>query len=473
MLISPLCTICTREFGRPYVMSAGVLLMAAGFIAASFATQIWHLYLTQGVMVGLGIGSIFIPAIAVLPQWFLKRRSLAQGLASCGSGFGGLAFSLGTGAMIQQLSLAWSLRITGILCMIGNGISTILVRDRNHLVKPPQLGFAVHLLKRYDCLLLLSWAFTNLLGYMIILYSLSAYAYQVVGLSQSQASILTAVLNLGTGIGRPCIGLASDKFGRIETAACLTLFNGIIVFAIWLPATNFGVLLFFAIISGATLGTYWMVCHAVLVRVAPADSTISDRRAALCRSSRVKRAAIVSFLAMAHDSTAMHFRRGKAILPCVKNTSLIETGNRPLPSPAAAGKMGLLVSASIRRSSISRCFYFLVRAMADPEEAETLIGAHDDAAVMCRRRRYLSLNTSRFRQINFRWPQSMLQTEPQQSIQRILSLSRLGLSAGFQSLFDLGTRLQCRSARQLCSASRHLGRCLRHRIGMNQSRRSV
>jgi MFS family permease len=93
------------------VMTFGVCMMSAGFVAASFAKQTWQLYLTQGVMVGLGMGAIFIPAIAVLPQWFLKRRSLAQGLASSGSGFGGLAFSLGTNAMIEQISLAWALRI--------------------------------------------------------------------------------------------------------------------------------------------------------------------------------------------------------------------------------------------------------------------------------------------------------------------------------------------------------------------------
>ena len=240
-------------------MTTGVILMAGGFVAASFAKEIWQLYLSQGLCVGVGLGSMFIPSTAILPQWFLKRRSLAQGLASCGSGFGGLAVSLGTSAMIEQISLAWSLRITGFLCLILNGISTALMRDRNHIVKPPQLGFAIHLLRRYDCLLLLSWAFVNLLGYMVILYSLSSYANQVVGLTQKQAGIITAVLNLGTALGRPCIGLASDRLGRIEVAAGMTLFNGIIVFAIWLPANSFGVLIFFAIVSGGCLGTIWMV----------------------------------------------------------------------------------------------------------------------------------------------------------------------------------------------------------------------
>lgn len=259
LLIAPACTVLVREVGRSIVMTAGVLMFAGGFIAASFAKEIWQLYLSQGVLIGLGIGSLFIPAVAVLPQWFLKRRSLAQGLSSCGSGFGGLAFSLGTNAMIQNISLAWSLRITGIIALFGNGLSTILMRDRNHIVKPPQLGFATHLLRRYDCFMLLSWAFINLLGYMTVLYSLSNYAVQVAGLSQAQAGILTAVLNLGTGIGRPCIGFASDRYGRIEVAGILTFLNAVAIFAFWVPATSFGFLIFFAIVSGAFIGTFWMV----------------------------------------------------------------------------------------------------------------------------------------------------------------------------------------------------------------------
>ncbi|KAI7473584.1 MFS monocarboxylate transporter-like protein [Hortaea werneckii] len=268
LFISPACTVLTRDLGRNAVMFAGCTMLSGGFIAASFATQIWHLYLSQGVLIGMGIGAIFIPSVQVLPQWFLKRRSLAGGLASAGSGFGGLAFSLGTNAMIEQISLAWSLRITGIIGFVANFIGMVLVKDRNHVVKPPQLGFATHLLRRYDCLLLLSWAFVNLLGYMVILYSLSSYAVQVVGLTQAQAGVITAVLNLGTGIGRPLIGLASDRFGRIEVAATLTLTCGLLLVAIWIPANNYGVLIFYAIPSGAMLGVFWMTIGPLCAEVA-------------------------------------------------------------------------------------------------------------------------------------------------------------------------------------------------------------
>lgn len=54
MIISPLCTVLTREVGRLGVMLAGTVMFAGGFIAASFAHETWQLYLSQGVLIGLG-----------------------------------------------------------------------------------------------------------------------------------------------------------------------------------------------------------------------------------------------------------------------------------------------------------------------------------------------------------------------------------------------------------------------------------
>lgn len=54
MIISPACTVLTREFGRLSVMLAGIAMFSGGFIAASFAHETWQLYLSQGVLIGLG-----------------------------------------------------------------------------------------------------------------------------------------------------------------------------------------------------------------------------------------------------------------------------------------------------------------------------------------------------------------------------------------------------------------------------------
>jgi hypothetical protein len=49
-------------------MFLGIFSQTLGFILASFASQIYQLYLTQGLLVGFGIGLTWIPSIAVLPQ---------------------------------------------------------------------------------------------------------------------------------------------------------------------------------------------------------------------------------------------------------------------------------------------------------------------------------------------------------------------------------------------------------------------
>lgn len=264
MLIAPFVTIFARKYNHRPTMIVGATLIACGFVAASFTREVWELYLSQGVLVGFGVGFIFIPTIAILPQWFEKKRSLATGIGSAGSGIGGLIFSFGTQAMIDNLSLAWSLRITGIVCGVMNVIAALLMRNRNRAIRPPQRGFDTNLLRRYDVVLLLAWAFTSMLGYITLLFSLSDFARSI-GLDAKQAAAVSAFLNLGTAIGRPLIGVVSDHYGRLETSGIITLFCGITCFAIWIPAHSYGVTVFFAVVNGAVLGVFWMVSELVAV----------------------------------------------------------------------------------------------------------------------------------------------------------------------------------------------------------------
>jgi MFS family permease len=68
LLVAPLATIMTRRIGVRAPMFGGVVVLSGGFAAASFSSRIWHLYLTQGLCIGIGIGLLYIPATAVVPQ---------------------------------------------------------------------------------------------------------------------------------------------------------------------------------------------------------------------------------------------------------------------------------------------------------------------------------------------------------------------------------------------------------------------
>ncbi|PSK46410.1 hypothetical protein B9Z65_5378 [Elsinoe australis] len=257
MLLAPVVTpICKKIQTRP-TMGIGIIIMSLGYILAGFANgRIWVLYLTQGFMVGSGLSFIFVPASAVLPQWFWRRRTMSVGLTSAGAGLGGLVYSLATDPMIRNLGLPWALRITGIIAFSCNTIATIFIKDRNKIIKPTQNGFAVYLLKRKRVLILLGHSFFVMLGYISVLYSISSFALSL-GIDQRRASLATAFLNLGTTLGRPFVGVASDRFGRFKVAFWCTFVSGILCFALWLPTNSFGLLVFLTITIGLIMGSFW------------------------------------------------------------------------------------------------------------------------------------------------------------------------------------------------------------------------
>ncbi|KAL1857276.1 hypothetical protein Plec18167_004754 [Paecilomyces lecythidis] len=266
MLVAPLATYLINKFGTHLSLNLGVFFEAISFIGASFATKTWHIFLSQGACFGFGMGFLFVGSIGIAPQWFSRRRGVANGITAAGSGIGGLMYSLATGAMIPRLGLAWAFRVLAIVCFTVNVVAANLLRDRNKAIGSRVVAFHAPLFKRPEFLLYLGWGILSMLGYVALLFSLANFALSV-GLSSHQGSIVSALLNLGQGLGRPFVGLFSDQVGRINMAAFLTFLCGFFCFVIWIFATNMGVLCFFAIIVGPVAGTYWATVSPVLAEI--------------------------------------------------------------------------------------------------------------------------------------------------------------------------------------------------------------
>jgi len=77
--------------GPRTVMELGVVLMGAGLLLAPLTSEPWHLYLTLGVLVGGGSVCLGYSGQSLfLPNWFVRRRGLAMGLAFAGVGVGSI-----------------------------------------------------------------------------------------------------------------------------------------------------------------------------------------------------------------------------------------------------------------------------------------------------------------------------------------------------------------------------------------------
>jgi len=119
--VGPLSSVLTNHYGCRKVTIAGAIVAALGFILSIWATNLYYLYVTAGVMAGLGFGLIYLPAIVCVAQYFEKKRSFATGLAVCGSGFGTFILAPATEKLVEEYK--WQ----GAMLILGGVILNIVV----------------------------------------------------------------------------------------------------------------------------------------------------------------------------------------------------------------------------------------------------------------------------------------------------------------------------------------------------------
>ena len=117
-----------------YLTFFGGLIGALGFLLSAYANNIWELYITYSVMVGIGDGFLYILPVTVISRWFVKKRALAIGIATAGVPVSGLVVNPLTTWLIESFgyerALVYiSVIFTVILC------SALLVKNR-----PEEMG---------------------------------------------------------------------------------------------------------------------------------------------------------------------------------------------------------------------------------------------------------------------------------------------------------------------------------------------
>jgi MFS family permease len=75
--------------GAFLTMVLATLLLVAGCIVAAFAPVFWIFAAAQGLLIGFGSAAAFIPLMADISHWFLKRRGLAMAVCASGNYLGG------------------------------------------------------------------------------------------------------------------------------------------------------------------------------------------------------------------------------------------------------------------------------------------------------------------------------------------------------------------------------------------------
>ncbi|MFN3855472.1 MAG: MFS transporter [Phreatobacter sp.] len=130
-LFSPLMGRLMDRSGPRAVMELGVVLMGAGLLIAPLTSQPWHLYLTFGVLVGCGSVCLGYSGQSLfLPNWFVRNRGLATGLAFSGVGLGAMTLLPWVQHLIDTVGWRQASVWMGLIVLAVLGPLNLLLRKR-------------------------------------------------------------------------------------------------------------------------------------------------------------------------------------------------------------------------------------------------------------------------------------------------------------------------------------------------------
>src|SRR5689334_20213003 len=96
-------------FGHRQSALVGVLVMTLSLVAAAFATEVWQLYLSQGLLYGLGASLTYFASLTLPSQWFKRNRGFVTGISISGGGIGGLWLSPVISKLLISKGLRWTM----------------------------------------------------------------------------------------------------------------------------------------------------------------------------------------------------------------------------------------------------------------------------------------------------------------------------------------------------------------------------
>src|SRR5690349_12438095 len=126
--LSPWQGFLIDRFGPRILLSAGAIFTGLSWALAARATTITALYLTYGVLGGIGTGIIYVGTVCHVAQWFPDRRGLATGVVAAGYGFGAIATTFPIDSMLKSAGYQHTLIVFGIILGLIGAAAALAMR---------------------------------------------------------------------------------------------------------------------------------------------------------------------------------------------------------------------------------------------------------------------------------------------------------------------------------------------------------
>lgn len=287
-LSAPLVGHLVDRYGPRRILPWGTILLGTGLVLCSPIQQLWHLWITFGLVAALG-GSILGPVThtTLLSNWFVRSRGSAIGIAFAGMGTGLFVFSPLAQFAIDRMGWRGTFALMGLLCI---GLLLPLVglcqRDRpeepglapdggwertrpltspdpSPEETPDGLGLVAALRSARF------WGFVSCFFFTpVSMFAVTTHQVAHVvdlGFPKMTAVNVLGAVGLLSSVGRVLFGVLSDRIGRVGAASasyvCSAL--GILILLLLAPGWGVGWLYGFASLFGIAFGARGPIVSAM------------------------------------------------------------------------------------------------------------------------------------------------------------------------------------------------------------------
>jgi len=261
------------KYGPRLVVGVMGVFMGLSLLITSQSNSFWQLFLSYSLLLAVGTGGIIPVMISTVSRWFEKKRGIALGIATSGSGLGVLVVAPFAAYLITNFSWRISYIIIGLIAWLLVISMAMLLRrdpgeigllpdgdnlnagaklpDRDENTQLTGLSLPQALRTRNFWLILSIWLLFGACASLILTHVVP-YATDI-GISFIEAATILSVISGFNILSRLLVGRISDTIGRkIPGIVCAMLGIGALVWLIW--SHNLLMFYLFAIAFGFYFG---------------------------------------------------------------------------------------------------------------------------------------------------------------------------------------------------------------------------
>ena len=242
-----------RSGPRIVAITAGILY-GAGILLASLAQgSLTLLYLTYGLIAGVGIGLGYIVPVATLIKWFPDKRGFITGVAVAGFGGGAFVTAFIAKALVSSLGVFTTFMVLGIVYLVMVVGAALFMKSPPEGWKPEgwepetseggdssgvdyELGDAI---KSWQWYALRSLLFLNVTAGISIIVEAAPMAQEIAGVNATVAAGLVSIISIANALGRFGWAWLSDAIGRKWVFFVMFLLQAVLFFLLPLVGVYF------------------------------------------------------------------------------------------------------------------------------------------------------------------------------------------------------------------------------------------